>query len=437
MDLLVKRRQLVRYAFTIVAAWPAVVGAQNTPLKLTLQDALERARQYSSPVYTAELSAQIAREDAVQAKAALLPTVSSLNQFIYTQPNGAGGIVFVSNDGTRVYNHQAVVHSEIFSPVKRGDYRKALAAAAAARARALVAQRGLILSVVQNFYGLLAGQRKLGNAQQTLQEARNFLDITQKQEAGGEVAHADVIKAQIQVETRIIEAENAETELEKTRIEFSVLLFPDYNTAYTLLDDLESPMPLPGLDRVRALAARDNPEILAAQASVEAQTYEKISAKAEYLPNLSMDYVFGLNANQLALHTPDGLRSYGSSVQAQVTIPVWNWGATRSKVKQAGLRLQQARSDLNLAQRQLLANLNSFYVEARTASSQVDVLRRSLELSVESLRLTVLRYQAGEVSVLEVVDAQGTLAQARNALTDGLIRYRVALAGLQSVTGVF
>ena len=298
MDLLVKRRQLVRYAFTIVAAWPAVVGAQNTPVKLTLQDALERARQYSSPVYTAELSAQIAREDAVQAKAALLPTVSSLNQFIYTQPNGAGGIVFVSNDGTRVYNHQAVVHSEIFSPVKRGDYRKALAAAAAARARALVAQRGLILSVVQNFYGLLAGQRKLGNAQQTLQEARNFLDITQKQEAGGEVAHADVVKAQIQVETRIIEAENAETELERARIEFSVLLFPDYNTAYTLLDDLESPMPLPGLDRVRALAARDNPEILAAQASVEAQTYEKISAKAEYLPNLSMDYVFGLNASQ-------------------------------------------------------------------------------------------------------------------------------------------
>ena len=56
---------------------------------------------------------------------------------------------------------------------------------------------------------------------------------------------------------------------------------------------------------------------------------------------------------------------------------------------------------------------------------------------MESLRLTVLRYQAGEVSVLEVVDAQGTLAQARNALTDGLIRYRVALAGLQSVTGVF
>ena len=52
--------------------------------------------------------------------------------------------------------------------------------------------------------------------------------------------------------------------------------------------------------------------------------------------------------------------------------------------------------------------------------SQLDSLRRSLEGATESLRLTNLRYEAGEVSVLEVVDAQATLAQARNAYDDGL-----------------
>ena len=39
-----------------------------------------------------------------------------------------------------------------------------------------------------------------------------------------------------------------------------------------------------------------------------------------------------------------------------------------------------------------------------------------------------LRYEAGEVTVLEVVDAQSTLVQARNAYDDGLSRYRLALA---------
>jgi outer membrane protein TolC len=116
---------------------------------------------------------------------------------------------------------------------------------------------------------------------------------------------------------------------------------------------------------------------------------------------------------------------------------VWDWGANRSKLRQARLRVQQARVDLSFTQRQLLANLNAFYQEAEAAGSQLDSLRRSLDLSAESLRLTLLRYQAGEVTVLEVADAQTTLVLARNAYDDGLVRYSVALAGLQTLTGTF
>lgn len=185
------------------------------------------------------------------------------------------------------------------------------------------------------------------------------------------------------------------------------------------------------------LAARNNPEIRAAQAGVEQQMHERTATRADLYPNLSMDYFFGMNAAQYALHTPEGLRNYGSMVQAQVTVPLWNWGATRSRVKQADLRIQQARNELSLAQRQLLGNLNAFYLEAGAAASLAASLRRSLELASESLKLTLLRYQAGEATALEVVDAQSALAQARNALAEGLVRHRIALANLQTVTGVF
>jgi len=99
--------------------------------------------------------------------------------------------------------------------------------------------------------------------------------------------------------------------------------------------------------------------------------------------------------------------------------------------------LQQAKLDLTFTQRQLLANLNSFYQEAAVARDEVGSLRHSLDLSSQSLKLTLLRYQAGESTVLEVVDAQTTLTQARNAFNDGLVRYQLALANLQTLTGVF
>jgi outer membrane protein TolC len=51
--------------------------------------------------------------------------------------------------------------------------------------------------------------------------------------------------------------------------------------------------------------------------------------------------------------------------------------------------------------------------------------------------LTTLRYQAGEATVLEVVDAQNTLTQAHDAYDDAQARYRVAVAELQTLTGAF
>ena len=413
--------------------------AADTPpaLTLTLQNALERARNIAQQYQSAVITAELAHEDRVQAKAALLPSVSWFNQYLYTQGNGTPSGVFVPNDGVHVYSNYAIAHADVFAPGKRADYQRTIAAEAAARARAEIAARGLAATVVQNYYGLLAAQRKYTNAQRSLAEARQFLDITRKLEAGGEAAHSDVVKAQIQLQQRERDEQDARVTIERSRIGFGVLLFADYTQEFSVEDDLLAAPLLPSFPQVQELAGRNNPDIRAAQATVRQQQFELASARAAYLPTLSFDYFFGIAANQYALWNREGQRNLGSVAQGTLTIPVWNWGTTRSKVRQSELRLQQARLDLSLAQRTLLANLNSFFLEAQAASAQLDSLRQSMDLSVESLRLTLLRYQAGEVTVLEVVDAQSTLALARNAYDDGLVRYRLALADLQTLTGAF
>jgi outer membrane protein TolC len=423
----------------VPAGLPAAPGASvpGAPINLTLQDALERARAYSPQVYTAALAARIAHEDTVQAKAALLPSVNGLSQFIYTQPNGAPSGVFVSNDGPHVYNDQLVVHGDIWSPAKRADWHRATAAEALARARTDLAVRGLFATVVQNYYGLVVAQRKITNAQQSLREAEQLLDITRKLEQGGEAARADVVKAEVSLEQRRRDVEDAQLAIEKARIGLGILLFPNYGQPFTVTDDIDAARPLPPFPEIQTMAGTNNPEIRAAQLAVTQSNFEIASARAALLPSLSFDYFFGINANQFAVYDRDHLNNLGSAAQAQLTIPIWTWGAARSKVKQAELRQQQARNDLTLTQRTLLGELNSFYLEGQVAAAQVASLRRSVDLSSESLRLTQLRYQAGEATVLEVVDAQSTLAQARNASDDGLFRYRLALANLQTLTGAF
>jgi outer membrane protein TolC len=420
---------------TAIAQTTAPPAPQTAPAPLTLQDALRQARLNAAQARAAITAADLAAEDRRQARDALLPSLSGFSQYIHTQTNGTPSGVFVANDGPNVYTSWLTVHGEVFNPGKWAEYRSASAAEAVARARADVASRGLVATIVQNYYTLVAAIRKAANASQSLQEAQTFLTITQRQETAGEVAHADVVKAQIQVVQRQRDAQEAELTAVKSRLGLSVLVYPEYRDSIAVTDDLQDVPPLPPLDTIKTAATGYSPDLRAAEASLQQETSGVAVARGEYLPSVSFDYFYGINANQFAIYNPEGNRLLGSSFQAQLTLPMWNWGATQSKLRQAHLRVQQAKAELTLTQRELLASIDTFYREAQVARDQADSLRSSLDLASESLRLTTLRYQAGEVTVLEVVDAQTTLRDARNAYDDGLVRYRVALAALQTLTG--
>jgi outer membrane protein TolC len=408
----------------------------QTSIALTLQDAMLRAHQYSPQIYTTTLAALLAHEDAIQAKADMLPTAQAISGYIYTQPNGTPTGIYVPNDGPHVYTELLNLHGE-YSPAKRAEYHRTMAAEALAQAKKDLAQRGLVATVTQNFYSMDVAQRKVTNAQSSLREAKDFQDLSEKQERGGEAARVDVVKARLQVQQRERDLQDAQANYDKARIGFAVILFPNYGQAFSVTDDLETSPKLPPYAEITAMAAKNSPDIRAAQASVQEQTLAITSARAAYLPSFSLDYFYGLQANYVAIHDPEGHNLIGSSVVAQLNIPIWNWGITKSKVRQAEVNLQQAKNDLSLTQRTLLANLESYYLEAQVATSQIASLHESLTDSLENLRLTRLRYTAGESTAQEVVDAQTLLVQARNAYDDGLVRYRLALANLQTLTGAF
>ena len=419
---------VTRLAAIALLALP--LAAQN----ITLDDALARAQKYGTQIQSAALGVNLATEDRKQVKAATLPSVNAFNQFIYTQGNGTPTGVYVANDGVHVYNEQAVVHEEALTLVRHGEINRAFAAEALAKARVEVAARGLNLTVVQDYYAILAAERHHLNAQTSVAEADRFLDLTKKQEAGGEVARADVVKAQITLQQRQRDLQDSELAIVKAKIALGVLMFPDLNFEYTVEDDLQQAAVLPPQAEAEAKANAASPDLKAAKAAIQQAGYDVNVARYAYLPSLGLDFFYGIDANQFAANSY-GRQNLGYSAQATLNIPVWNWGAIRSRVRQSEIKQQQAQLDLTYAERTLHGNLTAAYKEAQAAQAQIESLRGSSELAAESLRLTLLRYTAGEASALEVVDAQTTVTQARNAYEDGLVRSRLAAATLRTLTG--
>src|SRR5579864_111590 len=202
---------------------PGATG--NAPLTITFQDALQRARMNDPQYRSALTDLGLAREDHVQARAGLLPSVNYNNSFIYTEGTGrlpvncASSVTgcptsrFIANNGVHEYISQADVH-EAMSLTGVADYARSSALLAQARAKAEIAKRGLVVTVTQAYYGLVVSERKYANAQRAAAEAEHFLSISIKLENGGEVAHADAIKAQIQAQQRQRDLQEAALEMQ-------------------------------------------------------------------------------------------------------------------------------------------------------------------------------------------------------------------------------
>ena len=413
----------------------------GAPLRLTLQEALALARKNEPSYQSVVTAAGVAGETRAQTRDALLPSVNFNTSALYTQSshNGTNGVIFIANNAPHEYISQGNVHQQL-DLASWETYRSSAAQAAAAKARAEVAARGLVVTVVQNYFAAAAAEKKLESASLTADAGEKFLQLTQALEKGGEVAHSDVIKADLQAQERRRQLQEAKLGLLNARLDLAVLLFPDFNDHFEIGDDLHGNVALPSQPEFEAQAAQGNPEIRAALASVQAAAHDVNAARAGYLPSISLDYFYGIDAAQYAVNgtatNGSKISNLGSSAIASLNLPVWNWGATQSRVRAAELQRDQAKRELSFAQRKLLAEMRSLYSEAETALNELVGLQRSAELSEESLRLTTMRYQGGEATVLEVVDAQTTFAQASAAYQDGAVRYRVALANLQTLTGV-
>lgn len=413
-------------------------AVSSGPLRITLADAIQRAKAISPTLEAAQANARIAAETAVQARAANLPNVLSNSQYLYTEGNGTPAARFIANNGVHEYIAQADVRQNISAPLFL-TYRSSAILAAAARDQAEIASRGVIVAVVQAYATLVAANEKVKSAQGILKAAQQFLAITRTRQTNGDAAHADVVKAQIQVADEQVSLGNMQMAQEQARIALALLIFRRANRNYIVVDDPAHILTLPAFVAARQEAQANDPQVDAAIKTEKAAHKNVEAAWTGYLPTLSFDYFYGIDANQFAArtHLADGenIQNLGYSAMATLNMPIFTWGATHSKVKVAEYKQQQAKTALAYARRLHSGDLELYYDQARIAQQQIKIRTQSTADAVESRKLTLLRYKAGLATALEVVNAESTVGLERDALYDAETNYATALANLATLTG--
>ncbi|MGO3655287.1 MAG: TolC family protein, partial [Sphingobacterium sp.] len=124
-----------------------------------------------------------------------------------------------------------------------------------------------------------------------------------------------------------------------------------------------------------------------------------------------------------------------SAIGLNLTIPIFNGGATRAKVNQASVEIQKARIDLEDSK--LGLNLASENAKAQIKNSllTVDNNRRNVKLANEVLDDTENNYRNGLATLTDLLDAENAYADAQNNLNTSLLDYKVAEIQLIKANG--
>ena len=346
-----------------------LISSGQTTTPLTLDDALRLANAEASAFQQAGLNEQIAAEDVKQAQLAFLPRVTAPIDYIFTSPllGAPAGTPrapsFIANNAVNEYQAFMNVAGDIdIAGRLRATLAKNRALLAAAHAGTEVARRALAETVVETYYGLALAIVLRQGAEQNLAAAEEFERITDLLLSGGEVAPVDLTRAKLQTAARRDELERARAAEAIAAGSLRVLVGYDFLKP---ISTTELTVSLPVDDEVNRVTAdmiNARPEFTQFEAERRAAVQEVRLAKAERRPQLSYSINGGFDTD--SLNAPNLKNHSGVSAAVSLGIPIFDFGASRSRERQARLRVQVAES-----QRQQV--LRSFVEQFYAARAQV------------------------------------------------------------------
>jgi outer membrane protein TolC len=401
---------------------------------------LKLANAQASSFQQAGLNEQIASEDVRQAKAAFLPRVTAPLSYLHTTP--ALGLPpgaprtqsFLANNAIGEYQAYLNVVGDIdIAGRLRATLERNRALLAAAHAGTEVARRTLAQAVIDAYYGLALAIAQRNAAELNLQAAEEFERITALLFSGGEVASVDVTRAQLQTTARRDELERARANEQVAAGSLRVLVGYDFVTPISTTD---LAVAAPVDSEFQQFSANDisrRPEFAQFEAQVRAARADIRIARADRLPQLSYSILGGtdtdsLKAGRLKEHV-------GASAAVSLTIPIFDWGSSRSRERQARLRAQVAENERTIALRGFTQQFYAAQAQVSSAALRIKLAGAGITQAQANLNASIARYRAGEAQIIEVTDALTTLAAQRFALYQAIFDYQTALARLRQAAG--
>jgi multidrug efflux system outer membrane protein len=306
---------------------------------------------------------------------------------------------------------------------------------AAAREDLRDVQVVLLADLAATYFDLRGTQEQLAVAQRNGANQGRTLELTRQRLEAGRGTAFDTERAQAQLSFTLATIPGLEARVAAAQHQIGVLIG---RSPATVAGELRAAAPLPGLPETVTLpdpdsAVRRRPDVVAAERRLGAEGALVRSARADYLPRITLAGSAGFAATAL-----DSLGERGSfryAVGPVITWPLLNLGRVKAGVDVSRARRDEAEARYQLAVLQAQQEIASAVIRYRSAQARVVQIEAAAVASERAAELARLRFSEGAADFLQVLDAERTQLEAQDQLARARTDAASAYAGLYRAVG--
>ncbi|MBT3237844.1 MAG: TolC family outer membrane protein [Rhodospirillaceae bacterium] len=402
-------------------------GLPTTGHSQTLEEALASAYSGNPTLLGQRANLRATDEGVTQALSGYRPTIAA---------SGSSGYSEIESSTATDRNQQREPHSAsvtLSQSIFAGGgtlaaTRNADNSVLAERASLQGVEQDILLSAVSAFASVFRAQAVLDLTINNEQVLARQLEATRDRFSVGEITRTDVHQAEARLAGTTADRIKAEGDLKSARATYRNVI----GETPGKLSRPDTTLTLPAnFDEALKLATEDNPSVVAAYYTERAADNSIDAVKAELLPSLDLSGSASRSLNASGEST--SINTYAAKMT--LSVPLYQSGSVYSRLRAARQTASQRRRDLDQARRNAVEEVTLAWEDIQTVSARMISFRaqiKAAEVALEGLRQEAA---VGSRTVLDVLDAEQELLDARVNLVGAERDQLVARFGLKSAVG--
>ena len=311
-----------------------------------------------------------------------------------------------------------------------GGLHQAQAMLSAARAGETMARQKLLFEVLRLYEGIRTADGYVNAAQQGIQAAQSYVDLTNKLLKRGVVAKTDVLQARIHLDDARLGLAEAQKQKAMATAGLRIVTgTPDDQPIELTNQYVALTLPSADLQQLKDAAMSGNPGLQAMDSQVRAAQAGVTQARAAYLPHFNVMLSHEWDDNKMDF----AANSY--TVAGVLSWDVFDFGTRNGALDRAQAGVIRGRGALRQAQDQLRLKLDEAWQEVHLAGTRLALKHDAVANATEAARLAELRYAQGVETFTQLIATQASLDKARADVVAARYQQVMAQAGLLLAVG--